>query len=133
MRVDFMPILKLRTLVITAPMVLRAALRLHRLPSDLNLPQLIDSLRHVRPTRVPITDPSMVPWSVERFLRLVPPHDLGHCLKRSLLLLDVLARLGMQPKFHLGFVGDPSLRRLHAWVTTPGNDTDESFEQVWSY
>lgn len=56
---------------------------------------------------------------VEAFLPVAPAVHLGPCLRRSLLLVDVLSRCGFAPRLRLG------VRRRdgwhgHAWVEVPG-------------
>jgi len=98
--------------------VLRAATRVGWHERRVALPALAEILRDVEAdlTRV---DPSSMLAVVEALLPLAPPRGAGRCLKRSLLLLDLWSRAGLDPALHLGLrsgAGEGS--RGHAWVTT---------------
>jgi hypothetical protein len=54
---------------------------------------------------------------VTRWAPLLPPHGIGPCLKRSLLLLDLWSRCGLAPRLHVGVALSATGRRAHAWVT----------------
>ncbi len=74
-------------------------------------------------TRLPevLRDPHLIVAIVDRALRFLPPHRMGRCLKRSLLLLDLLSRCGLEPEFHLGLGFDGDIRLCHAWITVEGH------------
>jgi hypothetical protein len=55
---------------------------------------------------------------VEPLLPLLPPYGSGRCVKRSLILLDLWSRAGLEPSLHLGLREGNGVRQGHAWVTT---------------
>ena len=54
---------------------------------------------------------------VNRLLRVLPPRGLRPCFKRSLLLLDLWSRCGLEPRLHLGLRRREDRREGHAWIT----------------
>lgn len=98
--------------------VVGAAVRLAWLLRSRPLSELPERLRAVRPLPRPLRDPRLLAAGVDRLLPWLPPWGAGRCLKRSLLLLDLWSRCGIQPRLHLG------VRRLaaggwegHAWLS----------------
>ena len=74
--------------------------------------------------------------SLRRLLGLLPPRRFGPCLKRSLLLLDLWSRCGLDPRIHIGTLKHEEERRFHAWVSVPGSDTPaepSGYAEIWSY
>lgn len=110
---------------------------LARLPSILRRARPV-SARWARHGRL---QPRLAAW-VERFGPVVPPSDLGPCLKRSLLLVDLLRRCGVETRFHCGVrrvdrTSTGQAIEAHAWVTIDGRVFPESsapppgFAEVW--
>jgi len=100
------------------PALFRASIRICLLRGH-DFAVLVDRLRNVpgfaRPFAV---NPRFHIGLVCRLARWLPPYDMGLCLKRSLLLLDLLGRCGLRPTLHLGV--DPSGSKgdlAHAWLT----------------
>lgn len=99
---------------LAVPVAFAAGLRVCRLERRLPFDRLVDELR--RASRLPsaAADPIALGRVVGRLAPALPPWGMGRCLKRSLLLVHLWARCGLQPRLHLGFLGE---RRGHAWVT----------------
>ena len=79
--------------------------------------RLVDELRQGRPFAGPLADPDLHLRVVGRLLPLLPPRQMGPCMKRSLLLLNLWSRCGLAPCLHLGAapLGEGLLG--HAWLT----------------
>jgi hypothetical protein len=99
----------------SAAAVLRASARLSFRKRGASLPELVSRLRDAPPSRS--ADPLLSLAILERLLPLLPPYGTGRCVKRSLLLLDLWSRAGLDPELHLGLSAGEE-RRGHAWVTT---------------
>lgn len=114
--------------------VLRAAIRVGWYESRSPLPELARRLRVSG--RQPVDgNPAAALPVVEALLPVLPPLGAGRCLKRSLLLLDLWSRAGLEPELHLGYRRGSASERGHAWITTRGGlstfrpaDVDE----LWS-
>jgi len=124
--------------VIALPVLLRAALRLSRLDRQHDLEELAERMARVRPWRLALlSNPRYLEACVRRFAGSLPPRRLGPCLKRSLLLLDLWSRCGLQPRIHLGVAssGDGS-HSFHAWVSVPANEAwapaEAKHTELWS-
>lgn len=125
-------------LVVAGPRVVASALRVARLARRLPIRDLPDRLRRVPPSAAPLRRPAWLDGVALRLLPLLPPRGHGRCLKRSLLLLDLWSRCGLEPRLHLG-VRAPGQDPLqaHAWVTTGDPELDrrtgpEGWEEMWS-
>ncbi len=122
--------------VAALPAVLRAALRLVWLDRRHDLRELADRLRAVAPWRPSyLANPRYLDGSVSRLLALLPPRRYGPCLKRSLLLLDLWSRCGLDPRIHIGTLKHEDERRFHAWVSVPGSDVPaepSGYVELWS-
>lgn len=102
------------------PAILRAAVRVGWHEPGSTLPALARRLRDTGPAEGRL-DPGAVLPVIEALLPVLPPVGAGRCVKRSLLLLDLWSRAGLEPELHLGY--RMKHRRPsggHAWVTTPG-------------
>lgn len=111
-------LLKALFFVSAVPALLRAAFRVvacRRLPFD----EAAARLRTVPPFAWGwMRQPELLAASVDRVLVLLPPWTYGRCLRRSLLLLDLWSRCGLDPRLHLGFGRERSdPRRGHAWLS----------------
>ena len=121
--------------VAALPAVLRAAWRLTRLDRHHDLRELVDRLRAVRPWPPSyLANPRYLDGTVSRLLGLLPPRRLGRCLKRSLLLLDLWTRCGLDPRIHIGTLKHGGEHRFHAWVSLPGSDSPQpsGYAEIWS-
>lgn len=122
-----------------APAVVRSALRVGWLARRHGMVELPARLRAVAaPLPAPLRCPAWLDGTAVRLLPLLPPYGHGRCLKRSLLLLDLWSRCGLEPRLHLG-VRRPGESPLegHAWVTTgvPALDRrtgPQGWEEMWS-
>jgi hypothetical protein len=125
--------------------VVRAALRVSRELARSEVRELPGRLRRVEPFAVAaLARPAWLDGAAARLLPLLPPRRVGRCLKRSLILLDLWSRCGLEPRLHVGVRrkggggaaggraegpgGDPGVVRgetevrdnplaAHAWVT----------------
>jgi hypothetical protein len=108
--------------LVASAAVLRAAARVAWLEPRSGLPDLVRRLRgpegSKRSPTIVALDPRLVLAIVERLLPVLPPYGAGRCVKRSLVLLDVWSRAGLEPAFHVGVRGSGPERGGHAWVTT---------------
>lgn len=61
-----------------------------------------------------------------RALPWLPPRGMGACMKRSLVLLDLWSRCGLEPELHIGVrVAGTSSFQAHAWLTARAVDDGE--------
>jgi hypothetical protein len=118
------------------PRVVASALRVARLARRTPLRNLPQRLRAVPATRA--AHPAWLDGVAVRLLPALPPYGYGRCLKRSLLLLDLWSRCGLEPRLHLG-VRRPGQDPLegHAWVTTGDPALDrrtgpQGWQEMWS-
>ena len=100
--------------------VFRASLRTWWLYRRLPLDEACNALAQGRRLPRPLRDPDGYSRVVNRLIRWLPPYNLGPCIKRSLLLLDLWSRCGLEPRFHLGVRTKDEQRDGHAWVTVDG-------------
>jgi hypothetical protein len=102
---------------------------MRRLPLD----AAVDRLRDVPRLPGPLRRPRWLAALSDRLLPVLPPLRYGPCMKRSLFLLDLWARCGLEPEFHLGMhprSGDEG-RELHAWITAGPFSTPSNHEEIW--
>lgn len=104
-------------LLFLLPVVLVASIRAWRLYGRLPLDRTCEALVDVPPLPPQLRDPDGCLWLVNNLLPVVPPRTLRPCFKRSLLLLDLWSRCGLEPQLHLGLRGSADRREGHAWVT----------------
>lgn len=109
-------------LIIALPALLRASVRVTWLHRHNDVKELAEELRNVQPFRFGyLRNPGYLEASVSRLYRFLPPFGFGSCYKRSLMLLDLLGRCGLNPRLHLGLNPENGGEfRAHAWVV-PGN------------
>lgn len=94
------------------------ALRLAVLSRRGGLDHTLAVLRSGRRFRGAVADPGPHLRVVNRLLPVLPPYRMGRCLKRSLLLLALWHRCGLEVRLHLGF--RPAAAgpwEGHAWLT----------------
>ena len=94
----------------------RVSAHFHRL----NFDDLPATLTAVPPLPAFLRDPLVIRSLVVRLSPILPPPGMGRCLKRSLLLLDLWSRCGIEPVLHLGIKRNGDVRLFHAWVTSAG-------------
>lgn len=95
-----------------------ASLLVVRVSSRLPFDETVARLRRGKPIRRPLADPRLHLRVVERLLGALPPYRMGPCMKRSLLLLHVWSRCGLEPVLHLGVArGRGGGLRAHAWLS----------------
>jgi hypothetical protein len=105
---------------LAVPLVLVTSLRVARGFPRSDLTRLVDRLRRGRSFRGPLRDPLAHARAVGRLLPHLWPRDMGPCLKRSLILVHLWSRCGLEPRLHLGTYWDAEGRRaFHAWLTAP--------------
>ncbi|HEX2255040.1 MAG TPA: hypothetical protein VHQ65_17370 [Thermoanaerobaculia bacterium] len=86
-----------------APAVVRAALRVSRELARSEVRELPGRLRRVEPFALAaLARPAWLDGTTARLLPLLPPRGVGRCLKRSLILLDLWSRCGLEPRLHVG-------------------------------
>jgi len=133
------PLAKALFLVASAPLVVRSAVRVARLARRGDVRALPPALRRVPALRVAaLRRPAWLDGAAVRLLPLLPPRGYGRCMKRSLLLLDLWSRCGLEPRLHLGVrrPGESALEG-HAWVTVGDPRLDrrtgpDGWEEMWS-
>ena len=108
---------RLLFLVAAAPAVVRAALRVAVCYRRHTLEEAAARLRDVPPFRLPLARPLWLAGAVRLLAPPLPPWGIGPCLKRSLLLLDLWSRCGLEPSLHVGVERHGERGRGHAWVT----------------
>jgi hypothetical protein len=106
-----------------APVVVATSRRVALLEREMGLGRLLDRLREPdRPLPARLARPEWLAGTVERLLPLLPPRHCGPCLRRSLILLELWTRCGLEPRLHLGFRLQSPDRNGHAWLTAVGAD-----------
>ena len=119
--------------LLALPLVIRAAWRVHRLEPGCCLPELVDRLRRVKPWRFSfLNHPAYLEGMVGRLAALLPLRGLGPCMRRSLVLLDLWSRCGVDLRFHIGMATGGDDRRLHAWVTSRLRSAVPGYVEIWS-
>jgi hypothetical protein len=112
-------------LLAALPALLRAGARVSRWERRLPVDRLAVRLRAVTPfrSRRLRERPEWLLACLDRLLPMLPPRGYGVCLKRSLLLLDLWSRCGLDVRLHLGVrrAGE-SAHEAHAWVTAARPD-----------
>ena len=102
--------------------VARAAVRVALVERRLGLGAAAETLRRPASHRRTRTDADALCRAVDDLLPYLPPRRLGPCYKRSLLLLDLWSRCGLEPRLHVGVRLDPDGgAEAHAWVSTNGS------------
>jgi len=97
--------------------VVAAACRLTVLERHSRFDLYVERLRRGRPLPRHLRDPVLLGRAVRRLAHRLPPMGMGRCLKRSLLLLHLWSRCGLDPVLHIGVHSDGDRRRAHAWLT----------------
>ncbi|MCG6964803.1 MAG: lasso peptide biosynthesis B2 protein [Acidobacteria bacterium] len=111
------PLLRARSLA----SVVVAAFLVRRLYGNAPLDRLAGLLRTGAPFPPALCDPGLHLENVNLLLPLLPPRGLRACFKRSLILMHLWHRCGLEPQLHLGVrPGDSGPRSGHAWVTAAG-------------
>ncbi len=81
-----------------------------------------------------LENPRYLAGTVDRILALGGRE--GRCLLRSLILLDLWSRCGLEARLCLGMVGSPCgrERQFHAWVTAGGEGVEEAtpHREIWA-
>lgn len=99
------------------PALVRASTRVAYWNRRLALDAQIERLRQAPPFRFRwLARPRELAGCVDRLLRVLPPRGHGACFRRSLHLLDLWARCGLEPELRLGIKGEEDLHEGHAWV-----------------
>ena len=108
-----------------APALLRASARAARWERRATIEDLASRLRAVAPFRSPwLRDrPEWLLAALDRALPMLPPRRCGTCLRRSLLLLDLWTRCGLDVRLHLGVRrSGEAAHEAHAWVSATARD-----------
>ena len=118
------PLLYLRAVAATSSAARRVALLTKSLPFD----DSVATLRQGRPYHGRLRDPRIHLRVTAHLANHLPPRDMGACLRRSLILIHLWSRCGLQPKLHLGFRIEDADRFGHAWVTLEAAEGAEGTE-----
>ncbi len=108
--------------------VVWASLRVAWWSRCMPLDQLVERIRRVPVLPENLRRPEVFQALVNRWYTWLPPMGLRSCLKRSYLLLDLWARCGLEPEFHLGVRTVEGVPDGHAWLTLEGFDGGENPE-----
>lgn len=101
--------------------VVAAAFLVRHLYGKTPLDRLADLLRTGTPFPASLRDPRLHLESVNLLLPFLPPRGLRPCFKRSLILMNLWHRCGLEPHLHLGVRPElTGARSGHAWVTVAG-------------
>lgn len=119
------------------PAVLEAATLVRRATAETPIHQLPALLRRsATPLPAALRRPDELAALADRLAPLLPPRRLGPCLRKSLLLLVLWARCGLEPRLHLGArkgqAGGPR-PDFHAWVSAGERVHGRGeHEELWS-
>jgi len=102
------------------PALAAACRRASRCYANLPLDRALEELAAAPPLPAALRDPATARELVDRLLPWLPPRGLRPCLKRSLLLMDLWSRCGLEPRFHLGRLPEAEVVEGHAWVSVEG-------------
>jgi len=105
--------------VMALPLLLATGRRIARRDGETGFGTLLEELRAQKKCPLPgwLARPRELAAAVERWLPILPPRRYGRCLRRALLLSELWARCGLEPKLHLGFRADSPVLDGHAWLT----------------
>lgn len=120
--------------LLMVPVVVRTALRMSLLPRE-DVRRLSEQLRRRRPLAHGLRDPQRLAAVTDRLGRLLPPWGMGRCLKRSLILLDLWSRCGLEPRLHLGMrLTAAGLWEGHAWLSAASiPSTETRYAEVYVF
>lgn len=128
------------TLLRAVAAALSAAIVLTRLSPRLPFDELVRRLRVGAAFSGGTAAPLLHLRVVSRLFRFLPPRRMGPCMKRSLLLLRLWSRCGLEPTLHLGVArGGERGFRAHAWLTAETDDgpllagSGEGWEEAVSF
>ena len=113
---------------------IRVAFWARRLP----IHELPARLRRVSTLPPPLRSPARFAWACRRFAGQLPPSDYGRCLRQSLLLVDLMARCGIETTLHCGVRKTGERLEGHAWVSVPDGGGFEQeavpadFREIWA-
>ena len=126
-------IAKTAFVLVAWPVVVRASLRASRHVRRLPLDQAVTRMRDVSMLPGWLQQPRWLAGLCDRLLPVLPPLGYGPCMKRSLFLLDLWGRCGLNPEFHLGMQKGPldDQRELHAWITAGTLSTPSNHAEIW--
>lgn len=117
------------------PALVRAAWHLSGLRDERNLERLAAGLRRGPLFRLAwLRRPHYHAALAERLIRLLPPRHWGPCLKKSLLLMELWTRCGLEPTLHLGAQLRSSRQfEFHAWISAGDLVYGrQDHEELWS-
>lgn len=122
---------------LAVPWVLAAAFAVARRFERLPLDELAGFLCREMTLPKPVRDPrllSAVAWKLHPWL---PPHRMGPCLKRSLILIRLWSGCGLRPRLHLGVRKTRADTLFHAWVSVDGHPEltagDSGYAEVFAF
>ncbi|MEE2778792.1 MAG: lasso peptide biosynthesis B2 protein [Acidobacteriota bacterium] len=99
---------------------LRTAMRLTRMEKRHRFDELVVHLRRDSPLPGPFRDPMVYGRVANRLAHYLPPRRMGYCIKRSLWLVNLWTRCGLEPKIHIGLQRTGPNLQGHAWLTLEG-------------
>jgi len=117
------------------PALLAAAAELRRLAATTPVHQMPDTLRqNAKPLPAALRRPAELAALSDRLSPFLPPRGLGPCLRKSLLVLVLWSRCGLEAKLHLGAQqGEGPCPDFHAWVSAGENEHGRGgHQELWS-
>lgn len=117
------------------PALLEAAVEVRRATADTPIHQLPARLRRSGPPLpASLRRPDELAALADRLAPLLPPRRLGPCLRKSLILLVLWSRCGLDPRLHLGARKRGQERPdFHAWVSAGERIHGRGdHEELWS-
>jgi hypothetical protein len=104
-----------------------ASLRIAWLLRARTVLQAAPRLREGRKLPLSLRSPWRLAAVADRLLWALPPWSLGPCLKRSLVLLEVWSRCGVEARLHLGLRREAAgVWEGHAWLSAEGDPPVEA-------
>jgi hypothetical protein len=120
--------------ILMLPFVVVASLVVSRYYKHMHFDELIAELQNA-PVLLPrvLHRTSWLCGCANRYQRLLPPFNLGPCLKHSLVTLRLLAWCGIKGRLHLGMMSSNPHRQHHAWISIDGEKIDRSagYTETW--
>ena len=132
--------LRLTTRLWVAALIAWASLRVWYWSRRVDLLDLPARLRAARRLPEHLVDPALLAGALRRLGPWLPPRSLGPCLRQSLVLIDLLARCGVEARLHCGLrrVAERPSWEGHAWISVGGtffphqSAAPPGFTEIWA-